>query len=160
MSIWISCHFAQSIPVAGSRQSAWALVADVPRSAANIPELVTCTEAGKSSQGLPLYEFRYKQVGIERWHQDPWHKSAFILDQAAWQIDWSTAEGDGNIRQSGRWVIEEQGNHTVLHLTVDADMELPVPKLLKMTAQPFVRKIFMTRMEEYTQNIARVLREQ
>lgn len=157
MSIWISAQFKKSFSVAVARQQAWDLVSDVPRSASNIPELTSCEPISASAKGNPVFRFSYKKVGIDRWSQDPWHNSEFLVDVDRWQIDWDTAKGDGTIRQCGRWILEGDEENTVLHLTVDVDMELPVPRIVKLTATPLVRKIFLTRMEQYTQNITAVL---
>lgn len=159
MTISVAVSFKKSVSAKASRQAAYDLVSNVPRSASHIPELVSCVEV-KGVSDKPVYDFQYQTVGLDRWSDTPWHHSEFDLYPERWEIEWHTMPDKGNVDQDGHWLVEGDDSSATLHLTLNGAMILPVPRIAKAVATPVVTKLFVSRMDQYLDNLVATLNKE
>ena len=68
---------------------------------------------------------------------------------------WTPIQGEGNALVSGSWKITDKKKSTHLVLTINGDLSIPLPGLMKMVVAPIVEGEFEKMVEKYIENLTK-----
>ncbi len=136
-----SSSLTRTLDVAWSRDRAYALVADVPRSASHFPTL-----QGIDDLGQGVFRWRLGAIKVPGFSFDAGYTAQYLFDEAAGTVTWASVPGAGNVQEEGSWHVTTAGSrtHLVFHSTLT--VQLSVPRLVEkvvLRAAPSVTKKLM-----------------
>lgn len=126
------------------------LLANVPESASHYPNVDKLNDKGDG-----VYEWVMEEIGVGGFSHQVIYASKYVGDKAAGTVEWTPAGGNSDI--SGNWKLSDNGNGTTCQFTVNADLDIPVPRLLKGMAKPMVEQQFNGQIDEYIGNLKNTL---
>lgn len=151
MAIRITIEINRAFDVRTDFESVFSLLADVPASASFFPKLDTLEPLGDSA-----YRWEMEKIGIDKYTIQTIYGCRYHTDREAGQIIWQPVEGEGNSRVSGRWHITPTGgDSTHLAFQTQAELNLPLPGLLKLAVSPVVKHEFNALVDKYIRNLQR-----
>ena len=136
--------------VKASAASVFALLAEVPDSAAHFPGVARLEPRGELE-----FVWHMEPVGLGRLTVQTVYGVRYTLDEAAGTIVWVPMDGVGNARVEGGWTLTEQGDSTELRLRNSLTLDVPVPRLLKRPTQALVSVENAKRIGTYLDNLQR-----
>ena len=148
MAFKVNIDIDKSFTVSADLATTFALLADVPASAKHFPKVDKLTDLGGGT-----YRWEMEKVGLGDHAIQTVYASTYVADEANHTVEWTPVEGEGNGLVSGTWTLEEAGSSTRARLTSSAELELPMPKLLKMAIAPVVKHEFTSMVDTYIENI-------
>lgn len=149
MSVVIEAQARETLDLPCTIDEAWALIGDVARSSALIPDMEGCEEIEPD-----VWRYRYQAVGLKGFSFQPTYTARYTRTPPT-GAEWKAI--DGNLRQSGRWKLEKADDGTRATLEVHVEAELPVPKLLVGVARPLFVETFKKAIRGYVDAIRREL---
>lgn len=126
------------------------LLANVPESASHYPNVDKLNDKGDG-----VYEWVMEEIGVANFSHQVIYSSKYVSDKAAGTIEWTPVGGNSDI--SGNWKLSDNGSGTTCVFTVNADLDIPVPRLLKGMAKPMVEQQFNGQIDEYIGNLKTTL---
>lgn len=148
MAFKVNIDIDRSFTVSADLATTFALLADVPASAEHFPKVDQLIDLGGGT-----YRWEMGKVGIGDHAIQTIYASTYTVDEANHSVEWVAVKGEGNALVSGTWSLEESGSGTKARLTSSAELELPMPKLLKMAISPVVKHEFTSMVDTYIENI-------
>lgn len=149
MAITISIDIKRDFDMDGDVDRVFALLADVPASAAYFPKLKQLTDLGDN-----CFRWEMQEVGIDRYSVQSVYASCYKSDKDKGEISWVPVKGEGNGLVSGQWRISDAGNgRSTLAFRTEAQLTLPFPKLVKMAISPVVKHEFNGMVDTYIRNL-------
>lgn len=152
MSLTIELHLAYEFDVKAKPKDAFALVSDVPLSASHYPKLAHLEDLGKGA-----YRWDMEPVGTGAVHVQTVYASKYVSNKAKGTVVWTPVDGVGNALVGGKWTITDHKTFTRMVLEIDAQVDLPLPGLMKAVATPIVESEFESLTETYIANITNTL---
>lgn len=152
MSLTIQLHLAYEFDVKAKAKDAFALLADVPRSASHYPHVAQLVDLGKN-----CYRWEMEAVGAGPVQVQTVYASKYVSNKAKGTVVWTPVEGEGNALVGGSWTITDHKTFTRLVLEVQGELHLPLPALMKSVAAPLVESEFENMTEQYIDNIVEAL---
>jgi len=152
MAFKVTIDIDRTITVSADPATVFALLSDVPASAKHFPKVDDLVDLGDGT-----YRWEMEKVGLGDHAIQTIYASNYVADEASKTIEWTPISGEGNAEVSGKWTITESGEGSEVRLDSSADMELPMPKLLKMAIAPVVKHEFTSMVETYLENIQEAL---
>lgn len=152
MPLTIPMHLAYEFDVKASAPEAFALLADVPRSASHYPKLAHLVDLGKGA-----YRWEMEPVGSGPVQIQTIYASRYVGNKKKGTVTWTPVAGEGNARVSGSWTITQHPQFTRLQLDIQGEIDLPLPGLMKAIAAPIVESEFEGLTERYIDNIIATL---
>lgn len=152
MAFKVNIDVDQSFTVSADVATTFALLADVPTSAKHFPKVDQLLD-----QGDGVYRWEMGKVGIGDHAIQTIYASRYVVDEESGSIVWTPVKGEGNALVSGSWTVKDKGGSTSVRLTSSAELELPLPKLLKMAVAPVVKHEFLSMVDTYLENIQEAL---
>jgi len=149
--IELSNALTRAIEVAAGPDACYALVADVPDSAAHFPQLEELVPEGGG------YTWRLEKVGAGKLSLQAIYGSRYDMDPEARRVAWSPIEGVGNARVSGAWTITPQGDGARLDFTNSFTLTVNLPRLLRRPAQALVERENSRLVDAYLANLKETL---
>lgn len=126
------------------------LLANVPESASHYPNVEKLNDKGDN-----VYEWVMEEIGVANFSHQVIYASKYVGDKAAGTVVWTPAGGDSEV--SGDWKLTSNGSGTTCEFTVNANLDLPVPRLLKGMAKPLVEQQFDGQIDQYISNLKTTL---
>lgn len=126
------------------------LLANVPESASHYPNVEKLNDKGDN-----VYEWVMEEIGVANFSHQVIYASKYVGDKAAGTVVWTPAGGDSEV--SGDWKLTSNGSGTTCEFTVNANLDLPVPRLLKGMAKPVVEQQFDGQIDQYISNLKTTL---
>ncbi len=148
MTVKVSIDIDREFTVKADAGTAFALLADVPASAAHFPKVEAL-----SDQGDNTFLWEMEKVGLGDHAIQTVYACKYSPDEAASEITWSPVKGEGNGVVSGKWEITEGDGVTNLRLQTKAELTLPLPGLLKLAISPVVKHEFNAMVDGYIDNL-------
>jgi len=102
MAFKVNIDVDRTITVSADVATAFALLSDVPASAAHFPKVDQLTDLGDD-----IYRWEMDKVGVGDHAIQTVYASQYNADEANASIEWSAVEGEGNALVSGSWAFEE-----------------------------------------------------
>lgn len=152
MSLTIALNLAYEFDVRAKAKDAFALLADVPKSASHYPKVAQLVDLGKN-----CFRWEMEPVGSGPVHVQTVYASKYVSNKAKGTIVWTPIEGEGNALVGGSWTITDHKTFTRLVLEVNGELHLPLPALMKSVAAPLVESEFEHLTERYIDNIVDAL---
>lgn len=152
MAFKVNIDVDRTITVSADASAAFALLSDVPASSAHFPKVDKIVDLGDD-----IYRWEMGKVGVGDHAIQTIYASQYESDEANGSIEWAAVEGEGNALVSGSWKLETVDGGTELTLSSVAELELPMPKLLKMAISPVVKSEFVRMVDAYVENIQKAL---
>lgn len=152
MAFKVNIDVDRSFTVSADAATVFALLSDVPASAAHFPKVDALVDLGDD-----IYRWEMEKVGVGDHAIQTIYASQYEADAASGTVEWSAVEGEGNALVSGSWNIAETDSGTEVSLNSVAEMELPMPKLLKMAISPVVKSEFVKMVDVYIANVQKAL---
>jgi carbon monoxide dehydrogenase subunit G len=153
MAFTVSVTVDRTIEVACDAATAFALVADVPKSVSHLPKIERLTDLGDGG-----YRLETQKIGIDKYFVQTVYASRYVNDLKKKTVTWTPILGEGNATVGGSWEVSGlPSGKTRLRLLNKGDMELPFPGLVKSLVTPFVKREYDSLIEQYLANLTRTL---
>ncbi len=154
MSINISIEIQREFAIEADFDTVFDLLADVPASVAHFPKVHQLVDLGDN-----VYRWEMEKVGVDKYSIQVVYASRYVSDKEKGVIDWTPVKGEGNGLVSGRWDIKSDGDkRTRLAFRTEGELDLPLPKIMKMAVSPVVKHEFNGLVDTYIRNLQNALR--
>lgn len=150
MGTKVSVSFNKTFNVGADIGRVFDLLSNVPESASHYPSVNALNDKGDG-----VYEWVMDEIGAGGFSHQVIYSSKYISDRDAGTIVWTPEGGNSDI--SGDWKLEADGDGTKCTFTVNADLDVPVPRLLKGMVKPVVEQQFSSQIETYIKNLQTTL---
>ena len=143
----------RTLEVKWSRDDAFGLVADVPRSAAHFPGL-----RGLDDLGDGVYRWRLDSFRVGKFGFDVGYAARYVPDAEAGTVVWTTQPGGGNTRADGSWKVSElPGGGARLIFVNSIAVSVPLPRLMARLGRKALEEMSHRQVESYLRGIARTM---
>ena len=144
MTVKITVDLKRKISVNTDIDTVFALMSDVPASAAHFPKVQSLT-------ALPDNAFRWEMEEVRSggYSIQSIYASKYVSDSDAKTVVWTPIKGEGNGLVSGKCELKEIATGTQLSFTTKAELTLPFPRLLKVVISPIVKLEFTGMIDTY-----------
>jgi carbon monoxide dehydrogenase subunit G len=148
MTIKVSIDLGYEFDVKASAELVFDTLSDVPTSASFFPKLDKLVDLGGG-----VYRWEMAKIGIAQVNLQTIYASKYTANKAKGSVVWTPVEGEGNALVSGNWKIVDKKKFTHLELTINGELTLPLPGLMKMMVTPVVESEFEKMVEQYIDNL-------
>jgi carbon monoxide dehydrogenase subunit G len=148
MAITVTVELAYEFEVNAPAKEVFEVLADVPTSASFYPKVDKLVPLGDGA-----YRWEMDKIGIAQVHLQTVYASRYVSDSAKGTVVWTPVEGEGNALVSGNWKITDKKKSTHVVLTVQGDISVPLPVLMKVVVAPLVESEFEKLTEQYIDNL-------
>ena len=138
--------------VKASKEEAFTLLSDVPRSVSHFPDVVELIDRGDN-----VYEWVMKSKGPPGFEHAVRYACRYASDVENATVSWSPVEGVGNAVFSGSWRLEVMGSGTRIHFGTKATLTVPAPRMLRSAVAPYADKALRGEIDQYLKNLQRTL---
>ena len=104
--------------------------------------------------GAGTYRWEMEKIGVAQIKLQTVYACKYRSSKAKGTVVWTPVEGEGNAQVSGSWKITDKKKSTHLVLTINGDLSIPLPSLMKMVVAPVVEGEFEKMVEQYIDNLA------
>lgn len=144
----VSDHFNVTADV----KTAFALLADVPRSVSHFPDMQKLQDEGNGR-----YRWLLKPLGATGISHQVIYACDYSTDARKSTVTWTPVTGIGNGLIKGHWRLSAQGQGTHIEFETQGELEVPIPMLLRAAAKPIVQGLFQNQVNGYLKNIKAAL---
>lgn len=148
MSTTIAIEIGYEFDVKASAKDVFALLSDVPTSAGYYPQVDKLVDLGGG-----VYRWEMDRIGVGQLTLQTVYTSKYVSNKANGTVVWTPVKGKGNAQVSGSWKITSNKASTNIVLQVQASVDLPVPAVMKMVAEPLLEAEFERLTEIYIDNL-------
>ena len=148
MSINVTLELGYEFEVNASTKEVFDVLSDVPTSAGFYPQVEQLVDEGDNT-----YRWEMEKVGTDQVNLQVVYASQYTANRKKGSIAWAAVEGVGNAQINGSWQLTNNKKSTHIVLTVEGEVTLPFPSLMKMVVQPVVEAEFERLTEEYIANL-------
>ena len=144
MSISVTLELGYEFEVNASFKKVFDVLSDVPTSASFYPQVEQLVDLGDNT-----YQWEMEKVGTEQVNMQVVYASQYVANRKKGSIVWTAVDGVGNALIAGSWQLTNNKKSTHIVLTVEGEVTLPFPALMRMVVQPVVETEFERLTEEY-----------
>ncbi len=148
MSITVKIDLGYEFDVKAKAAEVFALLSDVPESVSHFPKVEKLTDLGDG-----VYQWEMEKVGTSQVNIQTVYASKYVSDKARGTVKWTPVKGIGNAQVGGHWKIVDNKKSTNLMLSIQGEIEVPLPGLMKMVVAPVVEGEFEKLVEKYIANL-------
>jgi carbon monoxide dehydrogenase subunit G len=141
---------AREFSVNAMPDAVFQILADVPRSVSHFPKVRQLVDLGRNA-----YRWEMEPMGTAGISHQVVYACTYVPSAAQQSVAWTPVKGVGNGVIEGHWKLREAGKGTAIHFHTEGALEVPVPRLLKSIAEPFVQAEFTRSIEIYLDNLSR-----
>ena len=152
MSITVDLELGYEFTVKATAKEVYDVLADVPTSASFYPGVDKLVNLGDGA-----YRWEMEKIGLGQVNLQTVYASRYVGDRKKGTVVWTPVAGEGNALVSGDWKITGQKKSTKIVLTIEAEMTLTLPALMKMVVAPLVQAEFERLTEHYIDNLIKRL---
>jgi carbon monoxide dehydrogenase subunit G len=149
MAISVPIHMGYELEVKAKAAEVFEVLSDVPTSVAFFPKVDKLTDLGDG-----VYRWEMEKVGTAQVNIQTVYASKYTSNKAKGLVTWKPVPGVGNALVGGGWKITDNRKSTHLQLTIDGEINVPLPGLMKMVVAPVVEGEFEKLVEKYLANLA------
>ena len=148
MHTTIQLELGYEFTVHAAASEVFAVLADVPTSASFYLGVDQLVDLGGNA-----YRWEMEKIGLPHLTLQTVYASRYTSNKAKGTVSWTPVPGEGNARVSGSWKITtaKPGTHVVL--AVQAELDLPLPAMMKPVLHPLVQAEFERLTERYIDNL-------
>jgi carbon monoxide dehydrogenase subunit G len=148
MSITVPVELGYEFEVRAKFAKVFALLSNVPESASHFPEVEELLDHGKG-----VYEWRMQSVGTPQVNLATVYACAYKSDKAKGTVRWTPVAGVGNAQVEGGWALVDHKTSTHITLSINADVTVALPALMKPVVAAVVKTEFERLVEAYIDNL-------
>jgi carbon monoxide dehydrogenase subunit G len=148
MSITVKIDLGYEFDVKAKAAEVFEVLSDVPESVSFFPKVEKLTDLGGG-----VYQWEMEKVGTAQVNIQTVYASKYVSDQARGTVKWTPVKGVGNALVGGNWKIVDNKKSTGLTLSIQGEIEVPLPGLMKMVVAPVVEGEFEKLVEKYIANL-------
>ncbi len=148
MSTTITIEIGYEFDVKASAKDVFAVLSDVPTSASHYPQVDKLVDLGGG-----VYRWEMDKIGVGQFTLQTVYTSKYVSNKTKGTVVWTPVKGEGNAQVSGSWKITGNKASTNIVLQVQASVDLPVPAVMKMVAEPLLEAEFERLTEIYIDNL-------
>lgn len=148
MSITVKIDLGYEFDVKAKAAEVFEVLSDVPESVSHFPKVDKLTDLGGG-----VYQWEMEKVGTAQVNIQTVYASKYVSDQARGTVKWTPVKGVGNALVGGNWKIVDNKKSTGLTLSIQGEIEVPLPGLMKMVVAPVVEGEFEKLVEKYIANL-------
>ena len=148
MAITVNIDLGYEIEDKGKAADVFAVLSDVPTSVSHFPKVEQLTDMGGG-----VYKWEMEKVGTAQVNIQTVYACKYVSDKAKGTVKWTPVKDVGNAQVSGSWTIVDNKKSTSIELKITADVEVPLPGLMKMVVAPVVESEFEKLVDKYIANL-------
>jgi carbon monoxide dehydrogenase subunit G len=148
MAITVNIDLGYEFEVKGKAADVFAVLSDVPTSVSHFPKVEQLTDMGGG-----VYKWEMEKVGTAQVNIQTVYACKYVSDKAKGTVKWTPVKDVGNAQVSGSWTIVDNKKSTSIELKITADVEVPLPGLMKMVVAPVVESEFEKLVDKYIANL-------
>ena len=148
MTLRVPIELGYEFSVKAPAREVFAVLADVPTSVSHFPKVDRLVDEGGG-----VYRWEMRKVGIASIQLQTIYASKYVSDAKKGTVVWTPVKGVGNAEVGGSWKIAGRKGATDVVLKIDAEVEVPLPGLMKAVAGPLVRGEFEGLVDTYVDNL-------
>jgi len=148
MSITIDLELGYEFTVKATAKEVYDVLADVPTSASFYPSVDKLVDLGDGA-----YRWEMEKIGLAHVNLQTVYASRYVGDRKKGTVVWTPITGQGNALVSGDWKITGHKKSTKVVLTIEAELTLALPALMKVVVAPVVQAEFEKLTEHYIDNL-------
>jgi len=127
------------------------LLADVPKSVSHFPNVDELVDLGDG-----VYRWEMKPVGVDRFSVQTIYASKYTSNRDKGWVKWTPVKGEGNGLVKGQWTLKAGKEGTTrIKLTTHGELEVPLPRLVKLLVAPLVVVEFQRMIDTYIENLSK-----
>ncbi len=150
MAIKVSIDLGYEFAVKAGFNTVFDTLSDVPKSASFFPKVDQLVDLGDNA-----YRWEMAKIGLAQINLQTIYASKYTANKSKGSVVWTPVEGEGNALVSGSWKITDKKKATHLELTLQGELTLPLPGLMKMVVGPVVEAEFEKLVEQYIDNLTK-----
>ncbi len=148
MAITVNIDLGYEFEVKGKAADVFAVLSDVPTSVSHFPKVDKLTDLGDG-----VYKWEMEKVGTAQVNIQTVYASKYVSDKAKGTVKWTPVKDVGNAQVSGSWKIVDNKKSTSIELKITANVDVPLPGLMKMVVAPVVESEFEKLVDKYVANL-------
>lgn len=148
MSVIVPFDLSYEFEVRAKAAEVFAVLADVPTSASHFPKVEKLESLGGNA-----YRWELQKVGTAQVHIQTIYASNYFADRKNLSVTWTPVKGVGNAQISGSWTITDKKSSTHIVLSIQGEITVPLPGLMKMLVVPVVTSENEKLVEKYIANL-------
>ncbi len=148
MAVTVNINLGYEFEVKAKAAEVFAVLSDVPTSASHFPKVDKLTDMGDG-----IYKWEMEKVGTAQVNIQTVYASKYVSDKKKGTVIWTPVDGVGNALVGGNWKIKDNKTSTAISLTINGDIIVPLPGLMKMIIVPVVEGEFEKLVEKYIDNL-------
>ncbi|MCW5630056.1 MAG: SRPBCC family protein [Rhodoferax sp.] len=150
MTITVHIELGYEFSVKAPAAEVFEVLSDVPTSASHFPKVDQLVDLGNNT-----YRWEMEKIGLAQVNLQTVYASKYKSNKSKGTVTWTPVKGEGNALVSGSWKITDKKKSTDLMLTIEGDLTLPLPGLMKMVIAPVVEAEFEKMVEKYIDNLTK-----
>ena len=148
MSTTVTVEIGYAFDVKASAKDVFAVLSDVPVSASHYPQVDKLVDLGGG-----VHRWEMQKFGAGQFTLQAVYASKYVSNKAKGTVVWTPVKGEGNAQVSDNWKITSNKTSTNVVLQVQVSVDLPIPPVMKMVAQPLLEAEFERLTEIYIDNL-------
>ncbi|MDP2416373.1 MAG: hypothetical protein U1D25_18070 [Hydrogenophaga sp.] len=148
MSITVKIDLGYEFQVRTPTAEVFSVLSDVPTSVSFFPKVEKLTDLGDG-----VYQWEMEKVGTAQVNIQTVYASQYVSDKAKGTVKWTPVPGIGNALVGGQWKMVSDKKSTILTLSIQGEITVPLPGLMKMVVVPVVQGEFEKLVEKYIANL-------
>ncbi|MFZ3128078.1 MAG: SRPBCC family protein [Rhodoferax sp.] len=150
MAVTVKVELGYEFEVKASAKDVFDVLSDVPTSASFYPKVDQLVDLGGGA-----YRWEMEKIGLAQVNLQTVYASKYVSNKAKGTVVWTPVKGEGNALVSGSWKITDNKKSTKLVLTIEGELTIPLPGLMKMIIAPVVEAEFEKLTEQYIANLTK-----
>jgi carbon monoxide dehydrogenase subunit G len=150
MAVTVKVELGYEFAVKASAKDVFDVLSDVPTSASFYPKVDKLVDLGGGA-----YRWEMEKIGLAQVNLQTVYASKYVSNKAKGTVVWTPVKGEGNALVSGSWKITDNKKSTQLVLTIEGELTIALPGLMKMIIAPVVEAEFEKLTEQYIANLTK-----
>ncbi len=139
--------------VAANRATTWEFLIDTPMTVGHYPKLDRLVDLGDGR-----WRWELKELGGKGFTHQIVYAVQYHFDASAGSIIWEPIPDEGNSIIRGSFQIDDHADGTQVILATDGSLDVPVPRLLKSFAKPYVTSEFSEQIHTFANNLQKAIK--
>lgn len=152
MAVNLTIEIARTFTVGADIQTVFALLSDVEQSAAHFPKVDKLEALAPNT-----YRWEMQKNGVENYAIQTIYACVYQSDAEAYSVTWEPVKGVGNGQVNGAWQLSSVKGGTQCEFRTHGELELEIPRLLKMAVAPIAKHEFNALVDQYVGNLKNAL---
>ena len=150
MAVNVSIALGYEFAVKAPASEVFEVLSDVPVSASHFPKVNQLVDLGGG-----IYRWEMERIGVAQIKLQTVYACKYTSSKAKGTVVWTPVRGEGNAQVSGSWQITDRKKSIHLVLSINGDLSIPLPSLMKRVVAPVVEGEFEKVVEKYIDNLAK-----